>query len=182
MAASVEQTIVVGDGAHSDTHMGPIQNRPQYDKVLGYFEDCRRNGYTFALGGTVDPTAAGWFVPITIVDSPPDESRVVVEEPFGPILPLLRWSDEADVVRRANATQYGLGASVWGANHDARCRIAEQLDVGVVWLNEVHQFSPDQALAGHEQSGIGVENSLHGLAEYTNHQVITLNKSARAVS
>jgi acyl-CoA reductase-like NAD-dependent aldehyde dehydrogenase len=176
------KTIVVGDGAHADTHIGPIQNRPQYDKVLEYFEDCRENGYTFALGGEVDANADGWFVPITIVDAPPEDSRVVVEEPFGPILPLLRWTDEDDVVKRANATQYGLGASVWGADHDALRRIAQQLDVGVVWLNEVHEFAPDQAFAGHKQSGIGVENSLHGLAEYTNHQTITLNKSVGAVS
>ena len=94
--------------------LGPIQNEPQYRKVIEYFEDCERNGYRFALGGKVDGNAKGWFVPVTLVDNPPEESRIVVEEPFGPILPLLKWKDEEDVVRRANNTRYGLGASVWG--------------------------------------------------------------------
>ena len=121
-------------------------------------------------------------MPITLVDNPPEESRVVAEEPFGPILPLLRWTDEADVIRRANDTPWGLGATVWGQDLEAIQRIGRQLEAGTVWLNEVHQYSPHQVFGGHKQSGIGAENSLHGLAEYTNHQTITLNKDPGAVS
>ena len=175
-------TVVVGDGSQPDTQLGPIQNEPQYRKVAEYFEDCRAHGYTFALGGHIDPDARGWFVPVTLVDNPPEDSRLVTEEPFGPILPLLRWSDEADVIRRANDTPWGLGASVWGQDLEAIQRIARQLEAGTVWLNEVHQYSPHQVFGGHKQSGIGAENSLHGLAEYTNHQTITLNKVPGAVS
>lgn len=176
------KTIVVGDGADPGTDIGPIQNEAQYRKVAGYFEDCRTNGYTFALGGEIDFDAGGWFVPITVVDDPPEDSRVVSEEPFGPILPLLRWTDEDDVVARANDTPWGLGASVWGSDLDRVERIARRLEAGTVWLNEIHQYSPRQVFGGHKQSGIGAENSLHGLAEYTNHQTITLNKDTRAVS
>ncbi|ORW99108.1 aldehyde dehydrogenase [Mycobacterium triplex] len=176
------RTVVVGDGAHPDTQLGPVQNEPQYRKVAEYFEDCRQRGYTFALGGQIDPDAPGWFVPVTLVDNPPDDSRVVTEEPFGPILPLLRWSDEADVVQRANNTPWGLGATVWGQDLDAVQRIGRRLEAGTVWLNEVHQYSPHQVFSGHKQSGIGAENSLYGLAEYTNHQTITLNKAPGAVS
>lgn len=176
------RTVVVGDGAQPDTQLGPIQNVPQYHKVIEYFEDCRQHGYTFALGGYIDFDEPGLLVPITLVDNPPDDSRLVTEEPFGPILPLLRWSDEADVVRRANNTQWGLGATVWGQDLDAVQRIGRQLEAGTVWLNEVHQYSPHQVFGGHKQSGIGAENSLHGLAEYTNHQTITLNKVQGAVS
>ena len=175
-------SIVVGDGAHPDTQLGPIQNEPQYQKVAEYFEDCRANGYTFALGGRIDPEARGWFVPVTLVDNPPENSRVVTEEPFGPILPLLRWSDESEVIRRANDTPWGLGATVWGEDLEAIQRIGRQLEAGTVWLNEVHQYSPHQVFGGHKQSGIGAENSLYGLAEYTNHQTITLNKTPGAVS
>ncbi|KAA0079488.1 aldehyde dehydrogenase family protein [Mycolicibacterium sp. P9-64] len=176
------QTIVVGDGSHRDTDLGPIQNEPQYHKVLEYFDDCRANGYTFALGGDVDPDAPGWFIPVTLVDNPPEHSRLVTEEPFGPILPLLRWTEEDDVVRRANDTPWGLGATVWGTDLERVQRIGERLEAGTVWLNEVHQYSPHQVFGGHKQSGIGAENSLHGLAEYTNHQTITLNKLPGAVS
>ena len=101
----------------------------------------------------------------------------MAEEPFGPILPLLKWSDEEDVIQRANDTRYGLGASVWGRDLEAVQRIGSRLDAGTVWLNEIHQYSPYQAFGGHKESGIGCENSLHGLMEYTNWTTITLNKS-----
>jgi len=169
------RTQKIGNGADPDTALGPIQNSPQYEKVLEYVEDCRKNGYRFALGGEIK-RGHGWFVPVTLVDNPPENSRVVREEPFGPILPVLRWRDEADVIRRANHTEYGLGASVWGKDIKAVERIGSQLEAGTVWLNEIHQYSPEQAFGGHKQSGIGCENSLHGLMEYTNWQTITLNR------
>ena len=168
--------IKVGNGANADTELGPIQNLPQYEKVNDYIDDCTENGYNFAIGGEVDKNAEGWFIPITIVDNPPEDSRIVTEEPFGPIVPLLKWSDENDVIERANDTQYGLGASVWGVDLETVERIGSQLDAGTIWLNEIHQYSPYQAFGGHKESGIGCENSLHGLMEYTNWHTITLNK------
>ena len=172
------KTVKVGDGSQSDTQLGPIQNLPQYNKVLEYIDDCRKNGHRFALGGDVDPRAKGWFIPVTLIDNPPEDSRIVTEEPFGPILPVLKWRDEDEVIARANDTPYGLGASVWGKDLVAVERIGSQLDAGTVWLNEIHQYSPHQAFGGHKQSGIGCENSLHGLMEYTNWHTITLNKKA----
>jgi len=176
LADFITHHVKVGDGAEADTDLGPIQNSMQYGKVQDYFADCHVNGYTFALGGEIDEKAAGWFVPVSLVDNPPDDSRIVCEEPFGPILPLMKWSDEADVIARANDTIYGLGASVWGKDLTAIERIGQQLEAGTVWLNEVHQYSPFQAFGGHKQSGLGCENSLHGLMEYTNWQTITMNK------
>jgi acyl-CoA reductase-like NAD-dependent aldehyde dehydrogenase len=171
------KTVPVGDGADAQTQLGPIQNQPQYEKIAEYFEDCHKNGYRFALGGKIDRDASGWFVPVTLVDNPPEQSRIVAEEPFGPILPVLKWRSEDDVIRRANDSPYGLGASVWGQNLAAVERIGSQLEAGTVWLNEIHQYSPHQAFGGHKESGIGCENSLHGLMEYTNWQTITLNKT-----
>jgi acyl-CoA reductase-like NAD-dependent aldehyde dehydrogenase len=175
------RTIKVGDGADPETQLGPIQNVPQFDKVKEFFDDSRAEGHTFALGGEIDESAPGWFVPVTLVDNPPEDSRLVVEEPFGPILPLLKWRDETDVIARANDTPFGLGASVWGRDLEAVQRIGRQIDAGTVWLNEVHQYLPNQVFGGHKESGIGAENSLHGLAEYTNWQTITLNKDPKAV-
>ncbi|MBT72880.1 MAG: aldehyde dehydrogenase [Gammaproteobacteria bacterium] len=172
----IDANIKVGDGVDADTDLGPIQNSMQYGKVQDYFADCHSHGYQFALGGEIDESAAGWFVPVSLVDNPPEDSRIVREEPFGPILPLLKWSDEDDVIARANDTIYGLGATVWGKDLEAVERIGSQLEAGTVWLNEVHQYSPFQAFGGHKQSGLGCENSLHGLMEYTNWQTITLNK------
>jgi len=177
LADFIANNVKVGDGAEADTDLGPIQNSMQYGKVQDYFADCHANGYKFAIGGEIDEGAAGWFVPVSLVDNPPEDSRIVREEPFGPILPLLKWSDEADVIARANDTIYGLGASVWGKDVGAVERIGSQLEAGTVWLNEVHQYSPFQAFGGHKQSGLGCENSLHGLMEYTNWQTTTLNKA-----
>lgn len=170
------KTVKVGDGVEPDTLMGPIQNEPQYRKVIEYFDDCAKNGYRFAVGGQIDAKAKGWFIPLTLVDNPPEDSRIVVEEPFGPILPLLKWRDEDDVIARANNSPYGLGASVWGKDLAAVERIANRIEAGTVWINEIHQYAPDQAFGGQKESGIGCENSLDGLAEYTNWQTITLNK------
>ncbi|HZZ47100.1 MAG TPA: aldehyde dehydrogenase family protein [Pseudonocardia sp.] len=175
------RTVKVGDGAEPDTELGPIQNKPQFEKVKEYFDDCAANGHTFALGGQIDETAPGWFVPVTLVDNPPDDSRLVREEPFGPILPLIKWRDEDELVARANDSEWGLGASVWGNDLARIQQIGRRIDAGTVWLNEVHQYSPHQAFGGHKQSGIGCENSLHGLIEYTNWQTITLNKAADSV-
>jgi acyl-CoA reductase-like NAD-dependent aldehyde dehydrogenase len=180
LAALVEysKTVKVGDGSQTGTQLGPIQNEPQYRKVLEYFNDCSTQGYRYAVGGAVQSNLPGWFIPVTLVDNPPEDSRIVKEEPFGPILPVLKWSDEEDVIRRANDTQYGLGASVWGRDLAAVQRIGGRLQAGTVWLNEVHQYSPHQAFGGHKESGIGCENSLHGLMGYTNWQTVTLNKTA----
>jgi acyl-CoA reductase-like NAD-dependent aldehyde dehydrogenase len=175
------KTVKVGDGREADTDLGPIQNAPQYAKVKEYFDDCRAQGYTFALGGDIDEDSPGWFVPVTIVDDPPERSRLMVEEPFGPILPLVRWRDEDDVVRRANDTPWGLGATVWGKDLEAVERIGRQMEAGTVWINEVHQYAPNQHFGGHKQSGIGCENAIDGLAEYTNWQSLCINRAADAV-
>lgn len=172
------KTVKVGNGSQPDTQLGPIQNEPQYKKVLEYFEDSAATGQRFVLGGQIDRDAQGWFIPVTLVDNPPEDSRLVREEPFGPILPLLKWRDEDEVIARANNTRYGLAASVWGRDLEAVQRIGRQLEAGTVWLNEIHAYSPHQAVGGHKESGVGCEgSSLHALAEYTNLQTITLNKA-----
>lgn len=164
-------TVKLGDGAQQGTDLGPIQNRMQFEKLRDLLDDARGKGQRFLLGGSVQD-GPGYFVPVAIVDNPPDDSRVVTEEAFGPVLPLLRFSDTDDVIRRANDTEYGLAASVWSADTAAARRIAERLECGTVWINEVHSFSPHVAFGGHKQSGIGIENALDGLLEYTNVQTI----------
>jgi acyl-CoA reductase-like NAD-dependent aldehyde dehydrogenase len=101
---------------------------------------------------------------------------VVREEAFGPILPLLKFDNIDDVVNRANDTQYGLAASVWGKDIAAAKSVAERIEAGTVWVNEIHSFSPHIAFGGHKQSGIGIENALEGLTEYTNSQTIYVTK------
>ncbi len=169
------QTIKIGDGSQQGTDLGPIQNRPQYEKVWQLIDEARASGLRFLLGGE-RPEGPGYFVPLTIIDNPPDDAPVVTEEAFGPVLPLLRFTEIEDVIRRANDTCYGLAASVWSRDTERAYAIARRLEAGTVWINETHIFSPTIPFGGHKQSGIGLENALEGLAEYTNSKTITVRK------
>ncbi|MGV3768982.1 MAG: aldehyde dehydrogenase family protein [Sphingobium phenoxybenzoativorans] len=166
-------TVVVGDGSQQGTDLGPIQNKMQFEKLKDLLADARSSGLRFLLGGDV-PDGKGYFVPITLIDNPPEDSRVVVEEAFGPVLPLLKFDDVDDVIRRANDSEYGLAGSVWSKDVAAARKIAERMETGTVWINEIHSFSPHIAFGGHKQSGIGIENALDGLSEYTNSQTIVV--------
>lgn len=170
------QTVKMGDGSHQGTDLGPIQNSMQFDKLKALLSDARERGCKFLLGGDV-AEGKGYFMPITIVDNPPEDSRVVTEEAFGPVLPLMRFHDVEDVIARANNSEYGLAASVWGKDIEAARAIAERIEAGTVWINEIHSFSPHVAFGGHKQSGIGIENALEGLSEYTNAQTIVTNQA-----
>lgn len=165
------QTVKMGNGLHDGVELGPIQNQMQFGKLKNLLEDIKRNGQRCLIGGDI-PDAPGYFVPVTLVDNPAEDSRVVVEEAFGPVLPLLKFRDIDDVVERANNSTYGLAASVWGRDVAKAEAIALRLEAGTVWINQVHVFSPDIAFGGHKQSGVGIENSLHGLAEYCNVQTL----------
>ncbi|MDP2094438.1 MAG: aldehyde dehydrogenase family protein [Hydrogenophaga sp.] len=165
------KTVKVGNGMEAGTELGPLQNKMQYDKVSQLLADSRDAGLKFLLGGTPEQKP-GYFIPVTLVDNPPEDSRVVVEEAFGPVLPLLKYRDIEDVIARANNTQYGLAATVWGKDLEKASAIARRIEAGTVWVNHVHVFAPNIAFGGHKQSGVGIENSLHGLAEYCNMQTV----------
>jgi len=170
-------TVKMGDGAEQGTQLGPIQNKLQYQRVLDLIDDAKSKGYKFLIGGEKSQ-APGYFVPVTIIDNPPENSRIVQEEQFGPVLPLLKFDDLDDVIGKANATEYGLGGSVWSADEDRALEIAARLATGTVWINESQHLSPLAAFGGHKQSGVGVEGALEGLLEYTNAQTIFVKKKA----
>lgn len=169
------KTVKIGDGSEQGTQIGPINNRAQYERVLDLIEDSKTQGYRFALGGEQIDTP-GYFIPVTIIDNPPEDSRIVREEQFGPVLPLLKYEDYDDVVARANDTDYGLGASVWGSDIDRATAIAERIASGMVWVNESQYVSPMTPFGGMKQSGIGVEGGIEGLLEYTAAQNIIVRK------
>ena len=177
--AAFSKTVRTGNGAEDGVRLGPVQNRAQFERVCSLINDARANGERFIVGGDLSPRA-GYFVPVTIVDNPPDSSRVVLEEAFGPVLPMLKFDDLDDVVRRANASPYGLAGSVWSASLEKAMAVATRLQCGTVWINEIQHLTPFAAFGGHRQSGFGVENGIEGLMEYTNPQTITvLRKPAR---
>jgi acyl-CoA reductase-like NAD-dependent aldehyde dehydrogenase len=171
------RTIKIGDGTEQGTILGPVQNRRQFDRVRALIDDAKASGLTVIEGAEV-PKNGGFFIPITLVDNPPDQSRVVQEEAFGPVLPLLRFSDIDEVVDRANASEYGLAGAVWSSDVDLAVSIASRLETGTVWINQNLKVRPDTPFAGHKQSGFGIENGLEGMLEYMIPQAIYIPKPA----
>lgn len=172
--AKLALAVPMGDGSQQGTALGPIQNKPQYDRVKGLLADCEANGYQLLQGEA--PEGDGLFVPVTLVDNPPEDSRIVQEEQFGPILPLVRFTEVEDAIAKANNTDMGLAGTVWSADMDAAMRIAERMDTGNVWINEGLALSPFAAFGGRKQSGMGVENGIEGLMAYTDPKTFLVTK------
>jgi len=101
-----------------------------------------------------------------------DGARLVDEEQFGPVLPVIKYSDPEDALARANASPYGLGASVWSSNPDRAQAMAERMDAGTVWINKHSELAPNIPFGGAKESGIGVEMGEESLNEFTQLQVI----------
>ena len=129
-------------------------------------------------GGTLPDDGKGYFITPTIIDNPPEDSRIVTEEPFGPILPVLKWDDEEDVIARANDTKMGLGASVWSKDMDRAARMARRLEAGSVWVNSHTNVETHVPFGGHKWSGIGTEFGADGLKQWCNSQSLWVFKAA----
>jgi acyl-CoA reductase-like NAD-dependent aldehyde dehydrogenase len=164
---------IVGDGLEPGTQMGPIQNRAQFERVKGFLEDARRHG-TLVVGGLF--AREGYFVRPTIVRDIPDGARLVREEQFGPILPVLRYTDLDHAIARANDTEYGLGGSVWSSNLERAFAVATRIEAGTVWVNKHLDMQADTPFGGAKQSGTGLEMGLDGLREYTQSSFINAAK------
>ena len=179
--AEYAKGVTVGDGSQQGTGVGPIQNRKQFERVKELIQDAKDNGYKFLTGGEgQDPSGTGYYVPITILDNPPEDARIVAEEQFGPVMPLMKFATEDEAIQRANASEYGLAGAVWTRDTDKGVAIAEQLETGTVWVNEYMHLSPFAPFGGHKQSGFGAEYGKEGLSEFTYPQVITVKKDAMA--
>lgn len=143
----VTNAVKTGDGFDEGVLVGPIQNSMQFEKVKNLYSEIDKQGWKVAIGGNCKPTltseSPGYFMTPTVIDNPPENSRIVQEEPFGPIVPLLKWDDEDDVIARANDSIYGLGASVWSNDMDQCARIAERLESGSVWTNSHFVVQPN---------------------------------------
>jgi acyl-CoA reductase-like NAD-dependent aldehyde dehydrogenase len=170
--ARLAEAAVVDDGLAQGAQIGPIQNKAQYEKVKAFLDRARADGTIVAGGEVID--RAGYFLRPTIVRDVTDGDQIVDEEQFGPILPVIRFSDVDDVVARANASPYGLGASVWSRDVDRALAVAERIESGSVWVNQHVAIGPHIPMAGVKSSGLGVEQAEEGLAEYTQLSVINV--------
>ncbi|KAF2450649.1 aldehyde dehydrogenase [Karstenula rhodostoma CBS 690.94] len=171
------KSVKVGNPDDGDNLLGPIQNPMQYEKVKDFFADSKAKGYKFAVGEPDVATGKGFFIQPTIIDNPPNDSRIIAEEPFGPIVPTQPWSDLDEVIARANDTKMGLGACVWGKDVEKASQVARRLEAGSVFVNSWEKPTPQAIFGGHKESGIGGEWGKTGLLAFMNARVIHVYKS-----
>jgi acyl-CoA reductase-like NAD-dependent aldehyde dehydrogenase len=165
----------IGSGLDPATQLGPIQNEEQYERVVGILEDTRRSGARILAGGELTG-GPGYFFPPTIVADIDEGSRLVREEQFGPIVPVLKFREVDDAVRRANDTRYGLSGSVWSRDPERAAAIAARLEVGTAWVNQHRATSATVPFGGAKESGIGRQYSVLGLKSYMEPRVISILK------
>jgi acyl-CoA reductase-like NAD-dependent aldehyde dehydrogenase len=163
---------IVGDGLEQGTQMGPIQNRQQYDKVRAYLDDARKDGTIVAGGNAIE--REGYFIEPTIVRDIDADSRLVREEQFGPVLPILSYSNVDEAIAQANDSEYGLGGSVWSKDAERGAEVALKIDSGTVWVNRHLVLPYDVPFGGAKQSGIGRQHAVDSLHEVTQLKIVNV--------
>jgi betaine-aldehyde dehydrogenase len=158
--------LVVGDPFDEATNLGPLVSPAQRERVHGFVERARAAGATAARGGTL-PEGAGCFYPPTVITGAAQESEIVQQEVFGPVVCVLPFAGEEEAFALANGTRYGLAASAWTRDVFRAQRAARAIEAGTVWINEHLAIGSEMPHGGVKQSGFGKDMSLYALEEYT---------------
>jgi len=158
VSLATEAKSFMGDGMKESTGLGPINNEMQLRRIEELVENARQSGAKIAAGGqraTSADTRAGFFYEPTVVTDIDDDARLVSEEQFGPVLPVLKYTEVDEAIQRANRTEYGLGGSVWGPEKEA-AKALSKLEVGIAWLNCHNAGNMHTPWGAVKQSGLGV--------------------------
>jgi acyl-CoA reductase-like NAD-dependent aldehyde dehydrogenase len=180
VAHAKEGSNSIGEGTVDGVKMGPLNNRLQRDRVVALINDAVANGGKVEVGGRVPPhvNPNGFFLEPTIITNVHEGIRIVDEEQFGPVLPIMPFDTEDEVIQRANDSKYGLGASVWGRDAVVMNRILSQLDAGIVWANEHAVLREGGPFGGMKNSGFRREGDFaeSDLDAYTEIQTVKFAK------
>lgn len=166
----------LGDPREAGTQVGPIATPPQFRKIMDYVEIAKGEGAKCALGGRARPEiGAGYFVEPTIFTEVRNDMRIAREEVFGPVLVVMPFDDEADALRIANDTSYGLAAGVWTKSLHRAMSMTDKLKAGTVWVNNYRATSFTSPFGGMKQSGIGRESGSDAIYEYLNTKCVWIS-------
>jgi acyl-CoA reductase-like NAD-dependent aldehyde dehydrogenase len=179
--AELARQTIVGDGLDPRTQLGPLAHQQQFARVVRLVDETAAGGATLVTGGA-PLDGPGYFYPATLVTNVDEGDRIVDEEQFGPVLPILAFTDIDEAVERANATRFGLGASLWTGDRELAADVARRLDCGTVWINQHGTLDPLLPFGGRKHSGLGYENGWAGVSQFTRLKTIysTFSTSLRA--
>jgi acyl-CoA reductase-like NAD-dependent aldehyde dehydrogenase len=177
--------IVVGDPTNKATQMGPQVSEEQLNRIKGYVDVARAEGATVVTGGTapqLDPEfKRGYFFTPTIFGEVKNSMRVAQEEIFGPVVSVITFKDEDDLLKQANDTIYGLSAGIWTRDITRAHRFAKEIKAGVIWINTFNMFNAASPFGGYKQSGYGREMGRHALELYTQVKSVWVDLSGRPI-
>ena len=171
--SAIARRVKVGPGLEAEVDLGPINNAPQFERVTELFADAKARGAKVHAGGGARP-GPGYFFDATIVSGLEEDARLVAEEQFGPVLPVMPFKDIDDAITRANDTPFGLSGSVWTSDPQRGAQIASRLDCGTAWVNQHMALSNLAPFGGAKWSGIGYENGHWGLDAFCQLQVLNV--------
>ncbi len=157
------ESLVLGDPADVATEMGPAASDAQRDRILAMIDQARVEGATIAAGGVIDPDLGGRFIRPTVITGVTNQTTIVREEVFGPVLAVMTFTDEDEVLKLANDSDFGLAAGVWTSDIRRAHRMSRRLEVGTVWINTYRNVSYMAPFGGFKQSGYGRDNGLEAL-------------------
>lgn len=176
------RAVVIGDPMDPETQLGPLALRSQLDKVMDHIRAAGQDGATLVTGGRQpdgEDCAQGFYVEPTVFTEVTRDMRLAREEIFGPVLAVMPFRDESELIRKANDTVYGLAAGIWTRDIDRALRFARDVDAGTIWINTYRSASFLSPFGGFKQSGYGKHNGMEGIREYSRLKNVVLDYSGQ---